>query len=422
MYFMAEGIYFSEVTVVKFGGSSLGTVEKLKKATKLVADKCRTGEKLVVVTSAMGKTTDDLLKIINGSALKQNHEVDEILAMGERTSIRVFKALLNSEGVESDLLDIEHDEWPIITNNKHGDADILLEISEDRIKKTIISRLRKVDALIIPGFVGKSEEGRITTIGRGGSDATALVIAGALNAKEAILVSDIDGIMSADPKLIAKPHRIQEIDVDKLTGIADSGRKFIKKKALAYKKKNVPLKLINANSESLDTEGTRIVGAMTDISVELEEQNSISSVTIVGQNLSTNPRLLAQFLTVFHNNDVSLQGMSANHNSIVFYGSQEGIAKSYEKLHELVVENKESIAISRRDELGAVLLNGIGLQETPGSMSRAASILQKNGINIYGQYTVMSEIFFIVSFEDVDKSLELIKNELINGGKDHGKN
>jgi len=199
--FIVEGIYFSDVTVVKFGGSSLGTVERLKNSTKLVADKCKKGEKLIVVTSAMGKTTDDLLKIINGSDLKENREIDEILAMGERTSIRVIKALLKSQGVESDYLDIEHDEWPIITNDRHGDADILLNESEDRIRKTIASRLRKVDALIVPGFIGRTNDGRITTIGRGGSDATALVIGGAMKAKEVILASDIDGIMTADPKL-----------------------------------------------------------------------------------------------------------------------------------------------------------------------------------------------------------------------------
>lgn len=425
MFFIKAGIYFSDVTIVKFGGSSLGTVEKLKHAAKLVANKCKKGEKLVVVTSAMGKTTDDLLTIINGSRLKENKEIDEILAMGERTSIRVIKALLKAQDVDADFLDIEQDEWPIITDEKHGDANILLNPSEDKIKKTLMERLRKVDALIVPGFIGRTLEGKITTIGRGGSDATALVIGGALKAREVILVSDIDGIMSADPKLIKKPQIVEEIDVDKLTGIADSGRKFLKKKALSYKKTGVPVKLMNANSESLDVLGTKIVGTMSDISVTVVSDKNVSSVTVVGTNLSTNPKLLADFLNTFHKNQVALQGMSANHNSIVFYGLEEGVKNCYENLHNTVHKHKETIAISRRDGMGMVVINGIGLQETPGSMSRCANALQKNGINIYGQYTVMSEIFFVVQFEDREKAAKILLGEFglgIKKGENNGKN
>jgi aspartate kinase len=274
-----------------------------------------------------------------------------------------------------------------------------------------------VDALIVPGFVGRTVEGRITTIGRGGSDATALVIGGAMKTKEVILASDIDGVMTADPKLVEKPEVIREITVDKLTGIADSGRKFIKKKALAYKKANVPVRIINSQSASLDACGTKIVGSMNDICVEAESDEMLSSVTVVGTNLSTNPKLLAEFLNIFHENIVALQGMSANHNSIVFYAPESGIKKCYEALHEIIVKNKETIAISRRDGMGVVAINGIGLQETPGSMAKCASALQKNSINIYGQYTVMSEIFFVVQYEDAKKAAEVLREEFSTNGK-----
>jgi aspartate kinase len=420
VYFIVEGIYFSDVSVVKFGGSSLGTVKRLKRAAKLVANKCSSGEKLVVVTSAMGKTTDDLVKIINESSLEESSDIDEILAMGERTSIRVFKAMLRTEGVEANFLDLEHDEWPIITNNNYGDADILLDETEDKIRKTIASRLRKVDVLIVPGFVGKDSSGRITTIGRGGSDATALVIGGAINAKEVILCSDIDGIMTADPKLIKNPVILSEINVEKLTGIADSGRKFIKKKALAYKKDGVPLRLINSSSETLDADGTKITGSICDISVDVLSDCPISSVTVVGDGLSSNPGLLAGFLNIVHDQKVNLEGLSANHDSIVFYGSN--LNQAYKKLHDQVIKNPETIAISRRDDLGAIVLNGIGLQETPGSMSIAANALKENGINIFGQYTVMSQIFLIVGHDDLKRARDLLEDELVSviRGKDNG--
>ncbi len=414
VYFIVDGIYFSDLSIVKFGGSSLGTVARLKKAAKLVADKCRSGEKLVVVTSAMGKTTDDLVKIINESSLEESSDIDEILAMGERTSIRVFRAMLRSEGVRAGFLDLEHDEWPIITNSRYGDADILLDETEERIRETLSEALKEVDVLIVPGFVGKDRCGGITTIGRGGSDATAMVIGGAINAKEVILCSDIDGIMSADPKLIKNPVLLREIDVEKLTGIADSGRKFIKKKALSYKKEEVPLRLINSSSDSLDDPGTRITGSICDISVEVLNDEPISSITIVGKGLSSNPGLLANFLNIIHDRRINLEGLSANHDSIVFYGSGKNLDDAYQVMHEEVVGNEESIAISRRDELGAIVLNGIGLQETPGSMSIASQILKDNKINIFGQYTVMSQIFLIVDGQNLIRAKELLVERLHN--------
>jgi len=415
MSFIKEGIHFSGISIVKFGGSSVADTERISHAAKLISDKCKTGEKLIVVISAIGKTTDELLKLAKGTNPDAvPHQLDEILAMGERTSSRILATALSARGVKADFLDVEKEDWPIITDENHGDANIILDTTTDRVRYVIAKKMEELDVLVVPGFIGKTTDGKITTLGRGGSETTAFVIAGSLKIPRVILVSDVSGIMSADPKLIKEPEKLKEIEVEKLVGLADSGVKFLHKKALGYKPDEVEVKLISNKSESLDVEGTVIKGTVADIEVIKESDKVAASITIVGKGISDNPGLLAKMLFVFHENNVPMYGMSANHDSLVFYASEEGIEKIYEKLHEIVLENKETLAIARRGNLGVLKVNGIGLQETPGSMARAADVLRKNGINIYGQYTVMSEIFVIVMHGEEEKAAKLIEEELLS--------
>jgi len=415
MSFITEGIHFSGISIAKFGGSSVADSERISHAAKLISDKCKRGDKLIVVISAIGKTTDELMKLAKGTNPDAvPHQLDEILAMGERTSSRILATALSARGVKADFLDVEKEDWPIITDDVHGDANIIQDITADRLRYVVAKKMEELDVLVVPGFIGKTSDGKITTLGRGGSETTAFVIAGALGIKRVILVSDVSGIMSADPKLINEPKKLEEIEVDKLVGLADSGVKFLHKKALSYKPEEVEVKLISNQSESLDVDGTIIKGTVADIEVTQESDKVAAAITIVGKGISNNPGLLAKMLSIFHENNVPMYGMSANHDSLVFYAPEDGIEKIYEKLHEIVIENDETMAIARRGNLGVLKINGIGLQETPGSMARAADVLRKNSINIYGQYTVMSEIFVIVIHGEEDKAAKLIEEELLS--------
>ncbi len=115
---------------------------------------------------------------------------------------------------------------------------------------------------VVAGFLGKTKDGKITTLGRGGSDTTAFILAEALNADEIVLVTDADGILSGDPKIVSNPERLKKIDVNTLVGLADSGAKFIHSKALKYKPKNINVRVINHSHGNLSKEGTVITGAL----------------------------------------------------------------------------------------------------------------------------------------------------------------
>lgn len=416
MSFTREGVSFSDCDIVKFGGSSVATAEKIRNAARLIVEHVRKGKKTIVVVSAMGRTTDELMHLANSSGKAAPHQLDGILSMGERTSARVLTAAIASQGVKADFVDIEDLAWPLITDGNFGNANILLEETKPRVLKLAAERMHGLDALVIPGFIGKTRKGEITTIGRGGSDTTAFVIADALNSRQVILVSDVSGIMSADPKLVNSPKRIDEVDVRKLIGLADSGLKFLHKKSLAHKPKGTDVKLISSQSSSLDAEGTIIKGSMEDVEIGIVSSDA-AAITIVGEGISSNPALLAEMLSAFREEDCGILGMTANSDNLVFYVHSPAAGEICKKLHSLVVENRETIGLAVRSGLALVVINGIGLQETPGSISRAATLLRDAGVNIFGQYTVMSEIFLMVKTEEGERAAELLRREFVGGGK-----
>ena len=233
--------------VVKFGGSSLSDHERLLKAVVSVVNEAKKGTKIAVVVSAMGKTTDVLMTTAKNTSngKLEKHDLDDILSMGERTSVRIFAAALKNNGVDACYFDPIDCNWPIITDESFQNANPLLKECEKNIKQAILPLVEKGTIPVIAGFVGKTKNGKITTLGRGGSDTTAFILAEAINADQVVLVTDADGIMSGDPKIVASPKRLAEINVNTLVGLADSGAKFIHSKALKYKPKNIDVKVIS---------------------------------------------------------------------------------------------------------------------------------------------------------------------------------
>ncbi|MCZ2809435.1 MAG: aspartate kinase, partial [Candidatus Bathyarchaeota archaeon] len=185
--------------VVKYGGSSLADHERILKAVTAVAEEAKKGTQIAVIVSAMGKTTDTLFHAAknasNGKVKKR--ELDEILAMGERTSIRIIAAALKAQGVNSRYVDPHDPEWPIITDDVFSDANPILDTCYERARQNVLPLVEKGVVPVIAGFVGRTKDNKVTTLGRGGSDTTAFILAKALEADELIMVTDAEGIMSA---------------------------------------------------------------------------------------------------------------------------------------------------------------------------------------------------------------------------------
>ncbi len=401
--------------VVKYGGASLADHERILKAVTAVAKEAKKGTQIAVIVSAMGKTTDSLLHAAkNASNGKvEKGELDEILAMGERTSIRIFAVALKAQGVESRYFDPLDPDWPIITDDVFSDANPILDKCEKRIQQYVLPIVEKGVIPVIAGFVGRTPDEKITTLGRGGSDTTAFILAKALGADELIMVTDAEGIMSADPKIISKPERLPNIDVNTLVGLADSGTKFIHRKALRYKDSTVKVRVISHTHGDLNAKGTLIKGTLsTELDVVPASQFPAMSITVVGRGVSEKPEVI-QELTEMVKAHAHLLGLSLNYDSLILYASEnEDSNQLLDKVHETVLEHEETLAMSVRKQLAFLKVKGVGLEETPGLIGKISETLRLNAINIFGLLTITSSILLFVDWNKKERALNLVKNAL----------
>lgn len=401
--------------VVKFGGSSLADHERLSKAVKSVVDEAKRGKLITVVVSAMGKTTDVLMSTAKNTSngRLQKHELDDILSMGERTSVRIFSAALRNSGLKSRYFDPFDNDWPIITDASFSNANPLLDECKNRIKQNVMPIVEEGTVPVIAGFVGRTKDGKVTTLGRGGSDTTAFILAEALGADEIVLVTDADGIMSGDPKVVDKPRRLTEIDVNMLVGLADSGAKFIHSKALKYKPEKINVRVINHSAGDLTQEGTVITGALsTELGVNLAYPSQVAEVTILGHNLAVSPEVLKEMLEK-SKIETTLLGMSLDANSAILYVSEEGnIDQLFNDAHKTILNHEEAIAMAVKKDLAFLRISGVGLEETHGIIGKISETLRLNGINISGILTITSSILLFIDWNERENALNLIKNAL----------
>ena len=398
--------------VVKFGGTSLADGLGISHAAESVIKKAKQGVQVVVIVSAMGKSTDALIETTRqaceGSG--SNVDLDDVVAMGERISARIFSATLKAQGIHSHYLDPSHQDWPIITDDNFGNASPILPVCEKLIKHHVQPLLEKGVTVVVPGFIGRTEDGRTTTMGRGGSDITAFVLAQALSADLILLVTDVQGILTADPKIIKNPRKLNEISIDNLIGLADSGTKFIHKKALKYKTLKIDVKVVSNASSDLDLDGTLIRGGFPQNL--LVESHPATAITIVGRGLSESPQTLFRIFSEISKADAHLLGMSVNHNSIILYLPSKAAEGILESIHSIVVSDEKAQAMAVKKDLTFVRVKGVGLEDTPGVVSNITKALNSEGVNIYGIFTITSSIVIFVDLKDKEKTVRLMEETL----------
>ena len=238
--------------VQKFGGSSVGDADKIKHVAKRVIETQKAGNQVVVVVSAMGDTTDELMDLANQVTDNPNpRELDMLLTAGERISMALLALAIDSAGAQS--RSFTGSQAGIVTDSKHGNARIA-EVTPDRIREA----LNDGDIAIVAGFQGFNRETRdITTLGRGGSDTTAVALAAALDADVCEIYSDVDGVYTADPRQIPAARKLDYIDVESMLELAAAGAKILHIRAVEFARRhNVDLRVRSTFSTD---PGTRVI-------------------------------------------------------------------------------------------------------------------------------------------------------------------
>jgi aspartate kinase len=399
--------------IVKFGGSSLSNGKKIGLAAESVAREYSKGNRIVVVVSAVGRTTDELLELTNHGAGIVETDRDDILAMGERTSARIFAASLKARGIQARQFDPSDRDWPIVTDHGFSNANPLTTASIQRIRKYMKPALEDGIIPVIGGFIGRTRDGRITTLGRGGSDTTALLLATALGADEVILVTSARGILTGDPNLISNARVLRTIDMKALVGIADSGTKFIHRKALRYKDPAINMRVIPSAAGRLDAKGTQITGGpLPELEVKIHNPDPVASITLVGRDLPQNPELIRKVTEIIRTNLVAI---SQDSDSAILYLSQTpSLRRQISRLHDVVARNPHGLAIAARMGMALITVKGVGLEETPGLVAKISDALRSGNINIFGILTITSSILVLVDWKIRRQAGKLIRNSLEN--------
>ncbi|MCS7135735.1 MAG: aspartate kinase [Nitrososphaerota archaeon] len=395
-----------DIMVIKLGGSVLQDSKALERAASWVKDLSKE-HGLVVVVSALKGMTDELLR----TAKEVNPDIrpdmlDEVLAMGERTSARLFTAALNRFGVDAVLVDPSNEYWPVITDDVHLDANPIYHETEKRCKEKLLPLIEAGKVPVVCGYIGVSTSGKITTLGRGGSDTTAILLGSCLNATEVVLIKDVEGIYSGDPDKVSKAEILDTLNVDEVRLLTEGGAKVIHSKALRYLSEGLKLRV--SSMEGLGKSGTVIIGTLPKLEVSVHPAK-VTMITILSRN-SDGASMVKLVIEFVQRHKGEVLNITTGEKSIIVYTNLD--AKFIDELHREVVESGTGKAISFFEGLSAISISGRMLETSPGVIHKVVAPLALNGINIYGLVTISSSIRVFVSAKDVEKVASLIKANL----------
>jgi aspartate kinase len=403
------------IIVAKFGGTSIGNGERIKKAAQSVVNEYMKGKKIVVVVSAINKTTDEFLKIVDDSMGKSitDKQLAEVFSMGEMTSVRIFSSTIESLGVKSEYVDPYAGAWPVITDNTFLSAKIDFEATEEKSSKI----KEMVDEGIIPvvcGFLGKDESGNITTLGRGGSDITAFLLGHCLKAEEVIIVTDVDGVMSTDPNKLLSAKKLDKISVEEMRDLATHGAQVLHPHALKYKDPKIDAKIIGYENGDLSAPGTEIMGPSNSELLKSATINSepISVIAVVGEEILTKSGILSKITDTLAKHKINIYGISTGQNSITIFIKKSDSERAHEVLHDVVVETDDLSSLSLGREIAMITVVSQDFIDTPGVIAEITEPLQKNKINIVEISSSQTSVVLFVDWDDGRKAYELVKGVL----------
>ncbi len=392
-----------EIIIVKLGGSILDTEQAISRAADLVKSAHDRNVGVVVVVSAMKGVTDQLLAL----SKKVNPDIapsmlDEVLSLGEKTSARLVAAALAAVQLEPVVVDPQSPHWPIITDDNHLDANPIMEESKRKTNELILPLIQEGKVPVVTGFLGKTAGGEITTLGRGGSDTTAVVLGSCLGAREVVLIKDVDGVFSSDPDKVSNPQLLDSLEGDEAEMLAAGGAKFLHVKALRYQTKGTRIRV--TSMDKLDS-GTVIHGELSDLQLELSAEK-VTMITMVGLT-AAKMESIAKLSEALREAGGTLLALSMESHSALFYVA--GGQNVLDTIHQVLVRENLGKAVSSFDGLAMITIKGRAMETESGLVQRVTQPLARSGTNLYGVVTIMSSIMIFVSKSQAEKAVELIR-------------
>ena len=392
--------------VQKFGGSSVADADKIRNVARIITDTYQKGNRVVAVLSAQGDTTDDLIEKaaeINPAASKR--ELDMLLSTGEQISCALCAMAIESMGFP--VVSLTGWQAGFRTNSGYGNARIK-RVQGERIR----AELDKRRIVIVTGFQGLNKYDDITTLGRGGSDTSAVAIAAALNADLCQIYTDVDGVYTADPRLVTNAHKLDEITYDEMLELATLGAQVLHNRSVEMAKRyGVNLEVLSSFQNKPGTKVKEVVKTMEKSHISgVAKDKNVARLALVG--LEDTPGIAFKIFSLLAKNnvnvDIILQSIGRSDTKDISFTVAKG---DMGHARQLLEENRDSIQfdhIDVSDNIAKVSIVGAGMINNPGVAAAMFEALFNAGININMISTSEIKVSVLVHISDADRAVQVI--------------
>lgn len=395
--------------VQKYGGTSVGTPERIRNVARRILETQAEGHQVVAVVSAMAGVTNNLIKLadeVTGEGFPTEREMDVLLATGEQTTIALTAMALNSMGAKA--VSLTGAQAGIQTDGVHTKARIS-NITPDGVHDL----LNEGNIVILAGFQGQTSDGRITTLGRGGSDLTAIAMAAAIDADICQIFTDVDGVYTCDPRVVPGAKKIEEISYDELLEMASSGSKVMQSRSVEFAKKfGVVFEVrssLNNHPGTLVKEETMSMESIVIRGVSLERAQAKVTISGVKDVPGTASRIFgavgkANLLVDMIVQNVSKTGIT----DISFTVHKDDVAKAEAALQPVLSELGEGVTLEATDGIAKLSVVGIGMRSHSGVAAEMFKALSDAGINIEMISTSEIKVTVTVAEGDIDRAANVV--------------
>jgi aspartate kinase len=392
--------------VQKFGGTSVADAERIKRVAKRVVSAVEAGQRVCVVVSAMGDTTDDLVRLAEQiSPAPPARELDMLLTAGERISMALLSMAISELGRES--ISFTGSQAGIVTDTAHGKARIV-EIKARRVKEAL--EANKI--AIVAGFQGVSTTFDVTTLGRGGSDTTAVALAHALGADACEIYTDVEGVFTADPRVVPDARKLHAVSYEEMLELAAAGAKVLSLRSVEYARNNGVL--IHVRSTFSGAEGTwvrkedeRMEKAIIS-AVAQDDSEAKITVRAVPDSPGTAARIFRPLADEGVNVDMIVQNASEEGRTDIFFTLPKDDLRRAQTVLERVAESVGAQGIDTDTEIAKVSLVGAGMKSHPGVAADMFDALAEAGVNIEIISTSSIRVSCVIRRTDMEEAVRAV--------------
>jgi aspartate kinase len=395
--------------VQKYGGTSVGSPERIRSVARKILETQQQGCRVVAVISAMAGVTDNLIKLARETASQpEERELDVLLATGEQAAIALTAMAINALGGRA--ISLTGAEAGILTDRAHTRAKI-----SNITPRQIHALLAEDYIVVVAGFQGQNADGETTTLGRGGSDLTAIALAGALNADACQIFTDVDGVFTCDPRVVSNAQKLHEVSYDELLEMAGSGSKVMQSRAVEFAKKfGVEFEVRSSLKGDPGTIAKEETANMEDVvirGISLERNQAKVTVDDVRDEPGIAGRIFSTIAAGNISVDMIVQSVSEHGTTDVSFTINENDLPGAIELLAPLVREVQAAGLITKAGVAKLSVVGIGMRSHSGVAARLFDCLGKGGINIQLISTSEIKIAVIIDGQDADRAAQLTHEE-----------